>query len=438
MKLVFSALIASTLAVATQAEASPARLERFAYGVDLAPLHDASFHRYPLPASVLRMMVTPELTDLCVFDAAGAPRAHALRWPSAPQPAPEDVPLALFPLEISRETQGMEVKVERDSHGQILRTLSQPLAQQDSRVRAYLLDAHALEGALRGLTLALGGARDTVMVEVLIETSADLTSFHELARTTVAQLQHGGERVERDFVELPSVSPGYLRISFDPGPHAIVLERASARVQAQAKALPRSSIELEPRAGDSEAEAAQLFRFLVPHGVRIERYRVQLPEGSPLVQASLFGAASEDGSLLAIDRQLYRTPASTFPLSESRVRVLELRVDDVGGGIRSGAPRVQLDYVPPELLFAGDGKGPFTLAFGSREAGCTPLASDALELEASARQSVRALRIKPLGGPALLDAAEDAKKLRVYGLWAALVIAVAVLGLLARRLLRSV
>lgn len=438
MKWVCSALVTGVLAFGANAQASPARPEEFAYGVELTPLEQASFHRYPLPPSILRMMVSAELADLCVFDSAGAPRAHALIWPSAPQPAPQDVPLALFPLEISSETQGVEVKVERDATGQILRTLSQPIAQRGSRVRAYLLDAHALDGALRGLTLVLSGARDTVMTEVLIEASADLTRFHELARTTVAQLQHGGERVERDFVELPSVNPAYLRISFDPGPHAIMLEKASARVQTLAAALPRSRMEIEPRPGESEDQAAQLFRYLVPHGVRVERYAALLPESSALAQATLYGAATEDGLLLALDRQLYRTPPSEYPLSQSRVRVLELRVDDVGGGIRSGAPLLRLGYVPPEVLFAGEGEAPFTLAYGSTKARCTPLAGDALKLEASPKQSVRALRVKRLGGPALLDTDHGGKTARVYALWAALVIAVAVLGLLARRLLRSV
>jgi hypothetical protein len=422
------------LALPSVALAAPPA-DDFAYGVELTPLSKQIFHRYPLPATVLRMVATRELADLCVYDASGTPEPHALVWPREPAPETSEQDLAVFPLEISRDTAGVEVKVERDLAGQILRTLSQPLV--DAKQRAYLLDAHALQGTLTGLNLALAGAPDNVMLDVRVEASDDLTSFHELTRTTLARLQHDGQSLTRTFVELHS-SPAYLRLSFDPGVSAVALEKATARVQRSRETAPLEAIELEATPGESDARAEQEFRYLVPFGPRVARYSVLLPSGTQLIQGALFGADAEASPLLALDRQVYRTPASAYPLVESRVRVLELRVDDAGGGVRSGAPKLRVEYLAPSVLFAGDGKSPFTLAYGSARARCTPLASHALELEAPARASVRAVRTRALGGPGLLTKDERGKTLRVYGLWAALLLAVAVLGVIARRLLRSV
>ncbi|MET0287876.1 MAG: DUF3999 family protein [Polyangiales bacterium] len=423
-----------SMLVSSTALATPAR-EEFAYGVELAPLSTQPFHRYPLPDSVLRMLVTRELTDLCVFDADGAPRAHAVVWPDAPVAAASEQAVPVFPLEISRDTEGVEVKIERDLAGQILRTLSQPLP--DAKVRAYLLDAHALAGPLHGLTLSLANVPENVMLDVRLEASQDLVSFAPLTRATLAQLTHAGASLTRNFIELPATSPAYLRISFDSS--AITLEKVSARIQPAAPSLPQQSIELDAMPGESDATAKQEFRFLVPYGLRATRYSVLLPSGTQLVQGGLFGADAEDAPLLALDRQLYRTPASTYPLVESRVRVLELRVDDAGGGVRAGAPRLRVDYLAPSVLFAGDGKPPFTLAYGSARARCTPLAGDTLNVEAPATASVRAVRTRPLGSSKLLTQHEDpGASLRVYGLWAALLVAVGVLGVIARRLLRSV
>ncbi|HEX5660761.1 MAG TPA: DUF3999 family protein [Polyangiales bacterium] len=422
------------LAVPSVAHAAPPARD-FAYGVELAPLSKQAFHRYPLPGSVLRMVTTRELADLCVYDAAGRPEAHALVWPREPAPAISEQPLSVFPLEISRDTAGVEVKIERDPVGQILRTLSQPLV--DAKQRAYLLDAHALEGRLTGLNLTLAGAPDNVMLDVRIESSQDLTTFEELTRTTLARLAHDGQSLTRTSVELSTV-PAYLRLSFDPGVSAVALEKATGRVERASASAPLEAIELDATPGERDAQAEQEFRYLLPFGPRAARYSVLLPSGTQLVQGTLFGADAEDAPLLALDRQVYRTPPSAYPLVQSRTRVLELRVDDAGGGVRAGAPKLRVEYLAPSLLFAGDGTPPFTLAYGSASARCTPLASDVLELEAPARASVRAVRTLALGGPTRLTKPEQDKSPRVYVLWSALLIAVGVLGVIARRLLRSV
>ncbi|HEY6881149.1 MAG TPA: DUF3999 family protein [Polyangiales bacterium] len=422
-------------AVAAHASAAPSK-DDFAYGVELAPLSQQAFHRYALPASVLRVLATPELADLCVFDARGALQAHSLLWPTAPQPTTSELALAVFPLEISRSTEGVEVKIERDANGQIARTLSQPLVQPHAR--AYLVDAHALDGTLAGLTLSVEGMRPDAVLAVRVEASPDLTAFHELKRATLAQLQHEGERLSLDFIELANTPPSYLRISFDPSADDVRLKGAIARVRRAAQPLPRATVTLDAMPGEAKAPAKQEFRYLVPYGLRSERYRVLLPDGTALIQASLFGADAEDAQTLALDRQIYRTPPEPFWLGESRARVLELRVDDVGGGVRAGSPRLELTYLAPEVLFAGDGSAPFTLAYGSSSARCTQLSGDTHSLEASAQPSVRALRTVRLGGPSQLTPRAPEVSPRVYALWGALLVAVAVLGVIARRLLRSV
>jgi hypothetical protein len=116
-----------------------------------------------------------------------------------------------------------------------------------------------------------------------------------------------------------------------------------------------------------------------------------------------------------------------------------LRLDPRGGGTGARQPQVEVGWVPQQLVFVARGEGPFQLAYGKLRAGSADLPIQTLvpgwrsdaELKAAiataGAQEVRA-------GPRALRGAPDYK---IWGLWASLVIGVAVLGWMAWVLARE-
>ena len=127
-----------------------------------------------------------------------------------------------------------------------------------------------------------------------------------------------------------------------------------------------------------------------------------------------------------------------------------LRVDQKGGGLGAGGPKLLLGWVPNEIVWLARGDPPFTLAYGSRDAKPSAYAIESLvpgyrrdaDLDAKVASTEQAAPVKSvegdaptvLGGQRALEERIDVKR---WSLWAALVIGVGFLGWMAWRLLKQ-
>jgi len=191
-----------------------------------------------------------------------------------------------------------------------------------------------------------------------------------------------------------------------------------------------------------------------------DRVRFELPQANTVVQVELFSRARNDapwrpvtrGTAYRLRRDGAEVSSPDFAMSENADRYWLLRVDQKGGGLGTGEPKLLLGWVPNEIVWVARGNPPFTLAYGSRDAKPSAYTIESLipgyrrdadldaklaSTEQSSAASVKAVEADApavLGGQRALEERIDVKR---WTLWAALVLGVALLGWMAWRLLKQ-
>jgi hypothetical protein len=436
------ALLLVSLSVALPARAQTVAPSDFASGLELSIERASKLHALTIPQEVLSALVDRDFGDLCMFDSKGRQLAHSVSTPRLEE-ATVELPIAYYPLEQHEraDTGAVEVSVQRDGQGAITRAFSQRVLQEQARVVAYLLDRGADARPIEGLTLALSAAR-SFTVQVELESSEDLERFRPLKRGTVASLEHQGKSLRKDLLAVPRTSDRYLRLRFIDPPDSLALEAVSALTLQATGPRERAWLALDGQA--EPPEDGQLFAYAMAGAFMPDRYRLALPAGTKLIEATLEGAQLPGGPYHQLDHALFREEAGApqeRTLPGTRDAFFRLRVSEKGGGVHGGAPVLQLGYVPPRVLFEAEGSAPLLLAYGSARARCRKF--DEVELKSAADgellrvDTVRVLRKKTLAGARARKLEPAPRPTRVYVLWAILVLGVGVLALIARKLTRS-
>ncbi|HEX9652622.1 MAG TPA: DUF3999 family protein, partial [bacterium] len=118
-----------------------------------------------------------------------------------------------------------------------------------------------------------------------------------------------------------------------------------------------------------------------------------------------------------------------------------MTVEQSGGGLGEGQPQLEIGWVPQQLLFVARGEGPFTLAYGNAREQAVEKQPEIL----SALKQQDAIGIKTaktgarisLGGESRLRPPALGSDPKHWILWGTLILAVLLLGGMARRLLRQ-
>jgi len=141
----------------------------------------------------------------------------------------------------------------------------------------------------------------------------------------------------------------------------------------------------------------------------------------------------------------YRLKQGEVTISSPAIAVLTgawraWRVRITGNAPAGKAPRLRLEWIPAEVVFAAQGTGPFMLAYGSgsvQTSGALPIATliPGYGTDNAVEPAIAiAGRNVQLAGPQALKPAAD---IRQWGLWGVMAAGALVLGLMAARLLRQ-
>ncbi len=291
--------------------------------------------------------------------------------------------------------------------------------------------------------------------KVDIEASDDLSSWRTVASgAPLLSLQHAGANLEQKRVEFSSRKPKYFRITWSGMPQGAVLgallaEPGDARVDAsrQWETLSGSAVANKP--GDYAFDSQGVFP--------VDRVRFELPQANTVAQVQLASRGRGDAPWRPVTRGIaYRlrrdaTEGSSAELviGENADRYWLLSVDQRGGGLGAGEPKLLLGWIPNDIVWVARGNPPFTLAYGSRDAKPSAYAIESLvpgyrrdaDLDAKVA-SAEAVPVKSaaadspavLGGQKVLEERIDVKR---WTLWASLVAGVAFLGWMAWRLMKQ-
>jgi hypothetical protein len=458
-------LVAGCLMIAAGAALAAERPADFAYGIPLEADGREALYEVTLPASAYRGVVRADLTDVRVFNGAGEVVPHAWRpRRTSGTEAAKPVVLTLFPLK-AEEGAGVDaisIRVRRDARGRSSIDVTSTGARGKSAKRTvgYLVDLTQLDNPLHAIELGWQPVRDGFAAKLRVDASEDLGSWRTLVSAApLVDLEVAGQRLQQKRVELPRQKAKYLRLSWVPqGTGTAFPELASVIGEPVDRAVeaPREWFLAESTQGEKPGE----YRFDLRGHQPIDRIRLHLPDANTVVQVELLARDRSERAWRPVTRGVaYRlrrngseitNPDLTVGVTADRYWLL--RVDQRGGGVGAGAPKLEAGWVPHTLVFAARGEPPFQLAYGNREAkpagypietlipgyrdasGPRIRAAKAGPQQTINVSSARALEQQELGGEARLQEAIDWKR---WSLWGALVLGVLILGAMAWRLMRQ-
>jgi hypothetical protein len=416
-----------------------------------------ALYRLELPRAVYLGAVRPDLGDLRVFNGAGEVVPHAFRPRAASATQKRDpVALPFFPLrgDDPKQVEGLSLRVERSASGTIVQLDERAPVPASKKLLAYLVDASALKDPVQAVDLDIRGGA-TYAASVDVEASDDLKTWRMLAANApLVSLQHGGARLEQSRIEFRSRKPKYLRIAWSAMPAGATLgglraELGDARVDTvrQWETVPGRA--LVDKAGDYIFDTQGVFPA--------DRARLELPEANTVVQVQLFSRSRGDKDWRPVTRAtVYRLrrggveiTSPDLSIGQDPERFWLLRVDQRGGGLGAGEPKLVLGWVAHEIVWVARGNPPFTLGYGSRDAKPSAYAIESivpgyradtdLNAKTASAEGDKTLLVKAaqadspavLAGQAALEERIDFKR---WALWGALVAGVAFLGWMAWRL----
>jgi len=403
----------------------------------------AALVRIELTEAAYAALAGPGLGDLRIFNGAG----EAL--PMARLPAPRDtsrvtvrVPLLALP-EMPGQGTDTRLRIQRAADGTLLRVeLDQAGAttSPSGRPTRYLADLKPLDHSLTALVLE---PADTAPFEgsLRLETSEDLAHWTmQRPAERVLALAQGDQRVERLRIELPDLRARYLRLAWN-GPAPMALADLTLEHTGGAPA-PRHWLRL----GGPAEDGPGLWRYAAPGPFPVDRLRVEPTEPNSVARARVQSRASSSDpwrfrgafSIYRLNQEGGEITSPEQALALVRDPLWQIKLQPPGGA----APTLTIGWLPEALVFPARGAPPFTLAVGQARlpAAFLPVESVIPGYGTDRAPPLTAGRVLPPAPGSAPPPRRDAPAWqdgRSLGLWAALVLGVAVLGWMAARLLKD-
>lgn len=435
--------------------AAPEPQPEFRHAADLVLEGRGAFHALELPQAVYRGVERSDLGDLRVLNAAGEVVPHALlRAPATQRKPGAALELPMFPLfgTAGRPSEELALRVERRPDGTLSALVAPgPRGDKSRRLLGYVIDATAATVPLRELRFEWSAAAEGETLDVRLEASDDLQSWHGVGSGKLVVLRQGELLLERRGVEITPSKAKYFRVGWRAAREDLVFQRVAAVPVDATTDAARAWY----RAPGAPADKPGEFAFALPPALFVDRLRFELPQENAIAGASILLQERTGGPARALtSATLYRLQHQgemlinpDLEIAPTAARRWVLRVDTRGGGLGSGAPVLVAGYLPHRLVFVARGDGPFRLAFGDAQAQPTAMAIQALVPGYAADKPLPALRAQlgPIAtreqpAPGTLEALRayvarlDARKL---WLWGALLLAVLVIVGMGWRLARQ-
>lgn len=441
------------------------KLSDFAWSLPIQADGSDDSYQFDLPPAVYRGISRRDASDLRVFNAAAEVVPHGFhRQTVAPAAKPQPRVLTPFPLRgiASNGIDGLRVRVVRSGRKTVFR-LDEGGGRGDrvAPVLGYLLDAAAMDQPIQALELAVDAPTDYAG-RVRVEASMDLARWDIIvAGAPLLSLEQAGAKLEQRRVEFTPRKTKYLRISWAGLPFEAQLTSVLAEPSESPVALARR---WDAVAGVAVADKSGEYSFDFEGNFPVDRLRLGLPQPNTLVQVEILSRnrASDPwrpvsrGVVYRLRRQGAEILSPEVPIATNPDRYWLLRVDQKGGGLGAGDPRLFAGWVPHRLVFVARGGSPFILAYGNRDAvpsnhaietlvrgyRQTPASSGLEDVKMTQVASVPPTRLKSpelqlpsaLGGAVI---AADSVQIKKVILWSGLVASVLLLGWMAWRLLRQ-
>jgi hypothetical protein len=370
------------------------------------------------------------------------------------EPVPEAatiIPMQIFPVaaeERPDSPQGsVDVQVKSDANGTIVsvqgRTAGKPAP---ARTAAWIVDAtRAGDSPVGRLVFSWNVQPGTEVVKVDVEASDDLKSWHRIAsRAPLMHLERDGMTLEQNVVDLNGQKVKYLRITGEPA--QFELQKVNAISMRMMARDPFATRVVDGSIGTQPGE----YFFDLGARLPVQRARIILPTNT----VAPFTLSTREDDKMPWRRVMSGTfynlvrDGATFESREQPVNSMPMRNLMAQRDLRSpplmSPPKLEVHWIPAQIVFVARGEGPYHLEFGQREAKSSILAVNQLipDYKSYAEWKVPEARVGDVKAngppePAWRAAIGDTNPRKV-ALWSILVVAVLVLAGMAWRLSKQI
>lgn len=417
----------------------------------VTPAAGDPLQRLTLPFEVYRD-ARPDLADLRLFNAKG--EGLPIAFAGTPEPTretPRTTALSMFPLysraPATRNSPHVDIQVRTGRNGTVVSVHEggrREPAQQ--RPIAWLLDATQLDTATRYLIVDWNSGPGLEVARITVEASDDLKFWQTVASgASVLRVEQRGRVVSQMKVDVGTVKMKYLRLSAWPAD--FVLRAVSAEAASSTRPAPRVTTTVQGKPGAKPGE------FVYDLGARlpIEALRLRFGEVNSVAPFTLRatddptkpGRQVTSATFYRLVRQGVELESPKVEVGRQSTRYWVAQLDPNSPPPGGGAPTLEAEWRPGQLVYVARGDGPYTLAFGNPEAKRVMLEANQLipgyerlaELKLPQGQ-LEAVATGTRGEEWWRKAIGDTPPKKV-GLWAVLIVAVLALALMAFRLARQ-
>ena len=311
-------------------------------------------------------------------------------------------------------------------------------AAENGPAAQYLIDARPLDAPIAALELSWPDSSADFSGRIRIESSDDLSTWHPLLAAPIANLHAGGQQLVERRIVIPSLKAKFLRLSWIGNKPSFELSEVQAQVSA---GEPRVNWSTVVMAGHAVTGEPGEYDFDLGTRLPLERVNLVLPDANSVYLADFKSRPDEKAPWHSVTRAgVYRVATSDGEQTNAPIEVpidhdRYWRVHLSGEGGASLALRLQGSWSPSEIEFLAHGQPPFMLAYGSSS--IDGAATDLSIIPSGTLVSTATLGPRnSLGGEARISIASALLDKRTL-FWAVLVIAVAALAVMARRLARD-
>ncbi|MBR8345578.1 DUF3999 domain-containing protein [Burkholderia ambifaria] len=441
MKRLAALLGLSLLTSFAAADATPGA-ERVARRFSLDLDGSAAYYQLTVPQAVYAASRRDDLGDVRIFNGAGEPVPYSLDAPAAAAVPPSRTPVHWFPLPPSRTDDGnapLGVSVAPD--GSLRAAVTAPARVKHA---ADLVDLSHADGEVDAVLVHVSD--DSYQGRVAVEASDDLRSWRSLGSTQLLKVGRGDDMLVQERIALEGAGSRYLRLDWLDGAPAIgsieIETRPHDARTADAAAVPRQWRDaVHVRAGGAPGE----YLFDTDGTYPVDRVRIDLPQPNTVARATLQSRPDAQAPWRDVAGAVLfrlqgkgakqRNPPLAFAPNPDRA--WRIVVDMRNGGLGGGQPAVAIGWHPAALTFVARGTPPFTLGVGNASLPSSAVSRDALLVGMA--PEVRPARVGSVLPATAVEpeSVADTDATRRYVLWAALVVAVGVLGTIAWRLAKG-
>lgn len=420
----------------------------FGYGREFVITDRSALYEAVMPDAIYSRLTRADFGDLRIFNGANEILPHALREPAVEHGTPVYQSAPFFPVYAGTQTPlaGLSLHVRQDASGNIVNIETKKPAGGQKHLAAYLIDAHALKQPVRALRVAWKNPRSDFVATYHVAASDDLQAWRPLNSATLAELNFNGQLLSRRDIEFPATQAKFLRLSWDPGAALPILAAVQLEIPGNAREAVRGALPLQyidaPKPGE--------YRYRMIGNAPLDRVHIGLQVDNALAQIELLARnhdkepwqAQAHGVIYRLQRPggtLTNPPIQLSGRTPAREWLLRVSPDNALG---TTVPTVEFGFIPHTVTFVARGPGPYVLAYGARGLNA-PHASLTSLLDTLQQNQREALPVtlsdeRVLGGAArIAEPGFAARTWKTWVLWSALLLGVAFLALMARRLLHE-